>query len=170
MPGWSISRRRVVGLLGGSVALAPAIAKAFTARAEPLSSGLSADGAADRSALLAPLCEGSRLRGWNVTSISPLVGGAVTVALASDDGHAFHLEVLARDGSPLASKPPAQTARFAVFVRNEGDGWVPTVEEQGLAAMALGAIVQRNEGSADASGFLTHAERLAKHGDALLPT
>lgn len=169
MPGRTVSRRRVVGLLGGGVAFAPAIARAFSESATTSSGGLLEE-SADRAALLAPLCEGSKIRGWSIASIGELDQGAVTVELSGDDGHRFRLEVLARDPSPIAPRPPAQTARFAVYVRNGGDGWAPTVEEQGLAAMALGSIIEANEASVSSAGFLTHADRLAKHSASLLKT
>lgn len=172
MPGRTVSRRRVVGIIGGGIALAPAIASALTARASSSSSNdLNAPSAGEHRALLDPLRAGSKLGAWTVASVSPLQEGAITVTLESSEGHSFRLEILARDPSPLAPKPPMQTARFAVYVRNGGDGWAPTIEEQGLAAMALGAIIESNEGSqADAArGFLTHAERFATHRESLLP-
>ena len=51
---------------------------------------------------------------------------------------------------------------------NGGDGRVPTVEEQGLAAMALVQIVERNEARVSTEGFLTQGERLDAHPVALL--
>jgi hypothetical protein len=118
--------------------------------------------------LLAPLARGSRFARWTVARISPLERGSVTVTVHGDDGHEFRLEVLARDRSPLARNAPGTTERFAVYVANGGDGWVPTVEEQGLAAMTLATIIGRNEHAASLEGFLTHAERIARHRDDLL--
>jgi len=48
----------------------------------------------------------------------------------ADPAHVFRLEILARDRSPLAVRPPGETEHFAVFVQNGGDGWSPTAEEQ----------------------------------------
>jgi hypothetical protein len=118
--------------------------------------------------LLRPLEAGSRFAKWTVAQIDPMVGGAVSVKIRSDEQHTFDLEILARDTSALAQKPPAETEKFAVFVVNGGDGWSPTREEQGLAAMTLAKIVEKNEHAVELHGLLTHAERLRHHGDALL--
>ena len=49
-----------------------------------------------------------------------------------------------------------------------GDGYAPTNEEQGLAAMSLAAIVKRNEESVSAAGFLTHEGRFTQHRRSLI--
>lgn len=94
--------------------------------------------------------------------------GAVRVQLEGESGVAFAVEVLARDGSPLAARPPAATEKFALYVSNGGDGRMPTVEEQGLSAMELAQIVQRNEARVSTAGFLTQRERLDAHPTELL--
>jgi hypothetical protein len=162
MPGRTVSRRMVVGLLGSGVVLAPAVTQALGSVTTDTASVHPA------SVLLAPLQKGERVAGFLVASISPLEEGAVTAVLRDDSGRAFKLEILARDASPLAPRPPAETSRFAVYVQNGGDGWVPTVEEQGLAAMALAKIVASNEATVDAQAFLTHAERFARHRESLV--
>lgn len=166
MPG--VSRRLLVGVLGGGALAAPVVAEALAGR-DGKGRAAVPDRAALREAedLLRPLAPGSRFGRWTVAAIEPLERGAVTVVVRDDDGHDFRLEILARDPSPLAPRPPAQTRRFAIHVQNGGNGWAPTVEEQGLAAMTLARFVERNEATATAGGFLTHAERLVRHGDAL---
>jgi len=160
----AVSRRLVVGVLGSGVVAAPVVAEAFTR-----SDGLSAAEVERRTrTLLHPLGPGSRLARWNVLAVHPLERGAVTVDVSGDDGHTFHLEILARDRSPITSRPPGCTERFAVHVCNEGDGWLPTVEEQGLAAMTLATVIASNESEVPAEGFLTHAERIERHGDSLV--
>lgn len=140
-----VSRRWFVGALGAGALATPLRAAAHVA------------------APITPfaLPPGTRIARWIVAAIEPLHRGAVGVVLhtVDDARHRFRLEILARDSSPLAARPPAETQHFAVFVRNGGDGWSPTVEEQGLAAMALAAWIARRETAAAAAGFLTHAAR-----------
>jgi hypothetical protein len=118
--------------------------------------------------LLRPLEAGSRFAKWTVAQVDPLVDGAISVKIRSDEQHTFDLEIMARDTSVVAQKPPAQTEKFAIFVVNGGDGWSPTREEQGLAAMTLAKIVEKNEATVEIAGLLTHAERLRRHAHALL--
>lgn len=169
-----ISRRVLVGFLGGGLAVAPflrgVLGRATDVVASPPATddgeSLASNGLA--LGLLAPLVAGSRFARWTIARVSPLERGALTVVVRGDDRREFSLEVLARDDSPLASRAPGRTARFAVFVANGGDGYVPTVEEQGLAAMTLATLISRNECAALSEGFLTHAERIAQHRDGLL--
>ncbi len=167
MPGRTVSRRMVVGLLGSGVALAPAVGQALAREAS--APGHPSDVG---RALLAPLGPGEKIGRFTVEEIRPLAEGAVTVSVSGEDGAAFQLEILARDASPLAPRAPGETSRFAVYVRNGGDGFAPTNEEQGLAAMALAAIVKRNEASVSegAAGFLTHEQRFSQHRRSLVKT
>jgi hypothetical protein len=169
MPGRNVSRRMVMGVLGSGIAAIPMVAEAFDDEA-PASANRAADApeAHGGAALVAPLKPGSRLARWTMVDVKPVELGAVVVTLRGDDGHDFRVEIMARDTSPVAARPPAQTDRFAMHVCNGGDGWLPTVEEQGLAAMALAQIVASNERTAVVDGLLTHAERIARHRDALL--
>jgi len=147
-----VSRRWVVGVLGAG------------ALAVPLCAGRAGD------VPCAPFAPGERLARWIIADVEPLCRGAVGVVLHSVDDarHRFRLEILARDPSPLAARPPAETQHFAVFVCNGGDGFSPTVEEQGLAAMTLAARIARTEADGKASGFLTHAERIERYPTALV--
>ncbi|MBK9261090.1 MAG: hypothetical protein IPM54_14945 [Polyangiaceae bacterium] len=169
MPGRNVSRRLFVGVMGSGVIATPVVASI------PIAPANAADHEAAElamrssiSRLLHPLAPGARFANWTVAQIDPLVGGAVSVKIRSDEQHTFDLEIMARDTSALAQKPPAETAKFAVFVVNGGDGWAPTREEQGLAAMTLAKILAKNERDVDLPGLLTHAERLRRHADALL--
>jgi hypothetical protein len=118
--------------------------------------------------LIQPLTPGARFGRWTVAEVLPVERGAMTVVARGDDGRPFRLEILARDPSPLAAAPPAETGRFAIFVCNGGDGVKQTVEDEGLAAMTLATFVRANEHRFDATAFLTHAERIAEHPTALL--
>jgi hypothetical protein len=167
MPDHPVSRRMVVGALAGGVvgarvlsALSPAMPSSeVDERASP---------PVPERHLLAPLAVGAHLLGWEVVAIDPVAMGTMRVQLRGENGVAFSVEVLARDTSPLAQKPPAATERFAIYVNNGGDGRMPTVEEQGLAAMALAQVVAQNEAQVSAAGFLTHRGRIAAHPVALL--
>ncbi|MCK6586065.1 MAG: hypothetical protein HUU21_31320 [Polyangiaceae bacterium] len=165
MPGRTVSRRMIVGLLGSGVALAPAVGHALAG--EALAPSPESDVG---KALLAPLAPGDTIGRWKVEAIRQLDEGAVTIAVSGGDRRSFELEILARDPSPIAPRAPGETSRFAIFVRNGGDGFVPTDEEQGLAAMALAEIVRRNEAKVSAEGFLTHEGRFTKHRRSLVKT
>ncbi len=167
MPDLSVSRRTVaIALAGGALGAKLASIDSF-APAHDDDDATGAQAPAER-ALLSPLTVGARLLSWEVVAIEPVELGAVRVRLRGDDDTTFGIEIMARDRSPLASRPPAQTDRFALYVSNGGDGRSPTAEEQGLAAMALVQIVARNEAHVSTEGFLTHAERIAEHPVALL--
>ena len=152
MASGKVSRRWVVGALGAG------------ALAMPLLAGRTGE---PNSAVLTP---GERLARWIIADVEPLHQGAVGVVLHSvdDASHRFRLEIMARDSSPLAARPPVETRHFAVFVCNGGDGFSPTVEDQGLAAMTLAARIARSELPAHAEGFLTHAERIARYPETLV--
>ena len=187
MPGRNVSRRLFVGVMGSGVIATPAVASLSASPANAAEHEAAYVAMRERIAqLLRPLEAGSRFAKWTVAQVDPLVDGAVSVKIRSDEQHTFdlgfgakgaagdpkpqmfELEIMARDNSALAQKPPAQTAKFAIFVVNGGNGWSPTREEQGLAAMTLAKIVEKNEHAVELSGLLTHAERLRRHANALL--
>ena len=153
MPG-TISRRNVVGMLG-AVGAAGAL-------------GVEAPAFARGAALVDPIAVGARFGRWKVVAIHEVEEGALRVDVSGEDGHVFVIEILARDPSPLAPQPPAATEGLALYVRNGGDGWSPTVEEQGLAAMALAQVLASQGKGAAVSGLLTHGERVVSHGAKLL--
>ncbi|MEZ4297699.1 MAG: hypothetical protein R3B70_22270 [Polyangiaceae bacterium] len=164
-----VSRRTVaIALAGGALGAKLASLDApATIDAQSSIAGAEA-GAPPERTLLSPLTEGSRLLDWEVVAIEPKTLGAARVQLRGGSDIAFAVEILARDPSPLAPRPPAATGQFALFVSNGGHGHMPTAEEQGLAAMALAQIVERNEHAVSTDGFLTHAERIAVYPMALL--
>jgi hypothetical protein len=168
MPDQPVSRRTVAIALAGSAASAK-LASALAPVGAPDDIGETAGaGAQPGRTLLSPLAVGSRLLSWEIVAIDPIEMGAQRVHLRGDSGVTFGIEILARDRSPLASQPPACTEHLALYVSNGGDGRMPTVEEQGLAAMALAQIVARNEAHVSTEGYLTHAGRIAEHPVALL--
>lgn len=154
-----MSRRLVVGVLGAG-ALAVPLRAAHAA----------GEIAVPASTRPLPLVSGERIARWIIADVEPLRRGAVGVVVhtVNAEYHRFRLEILARDRSPAAVRPPAETEHFAIFVENGGDGWSPTVEEQGLAAMTLAARIARIESPEHSHGFLTHAARLAQHTASLV--
>ena len=158
MPG-RITRRSAMGLLGAS-GLAGALS---TGMADVASVG-SADAAVD--AKPDALRAGARFGRWTIAAVHAVERGALRVDVREQDGHEFALEILARDPAP-SSRPPAQVGELAIYVCNGGDGWLPTVEEQGLAAMTLGRLLEKHEQTGAIAGLLTHAERVVAHGDVL---
>lgn len=170
MPGSNVTRRLFVGVVGSGVISAPIVASLSASpaiAADENSAGMTMSQRLAR--LIAPLEVGAQFARWTIVQLEPVVDGAVRVKVRSNDNHVFTLEIMARDESALAQKPPAQTAKFAVFVANGGDGWSATDEDHGLAAMTLASIVEKNELAVDLPGLLTHAQRLQNHGHSLLP-
>lgn len=168
MPDQTVSRRTVaIALAGGALGAKLASVDSSIDSFGQAPAGLGDAATAERT-LLSPLTEGSRLLSWEVVAIEPMERGAVRVSLRGEGSASFGVEILARDRSPLAPRPPAHSERFALHVSNGGDGRSPTVEEQGLAAMALAQIVAQNEARVSSDGFLTHSERIAAHRAALL--
>ena len=154
MPG-TISRRSVVGLVGvgglagvlvGQVEGAPAVAQGTAAQEGAL-----------------PLQVGTRFGRWTVSAIHPIREGVLTLDVRDAEQREFALEVMARDPSPLAAQPPAVTDALAVYVRNGGDGWLPTEEEQGLAAMTLAHRLTTAGAGGPIEGLLTHSARVVEH-------
>ncbi len=165
MPG-TISRRSAVGLMGaGSLAgvlgsqLVDAGASAPAATAGSQGARLSAEGLAD----LGPVQVGAQLGRWTVTAVHPVEDGALRIGCKGADEREFVLEVLARDASPLAPRPLATTDGLAVYVCNGGDGWLPTQEEQGLAAMTLANVLSMSGKGGAIASLLTHADRVVTH-------
>lgn len=162
-----ISRRFVVTALGSGIALAPIIARAAVSQASsPVASGdapasSNEPAIAVETALIAPLAVGSKAAGCTLIRIGELAHGAIGLVLTDRSGRDFGVEICARD--PDSPRSPAETDKFQLYVVNEGDGSLPTVEEHGLAAMAIASLIRKNEHAIEASGFLTLNERLARH-------
>jgi len=97
-----------------------------------------------------------------------LNAGAVSVQLSGDDGELFYVDICARDRGHNAPVAPASTDLCDLFVANEGSGHDPTIENQGLAAMALAEVVRSNERDVDMNGMLTLTARLENHGDSVV--
>lgn len=163
-----VSRRFVVTALGSGIALAPVIARStFTqspsATPEPLEEGSSDVSKAPSlgAKLIAPLRVGSTIGGATLLNIGELEQGAIGLVMKDQAGNRFGIEICARDEA--SPRSPGVTEKFQLYVVNEGDGSLPTIEEHGLAAMNIAAIIRRNEESVDTTAFLTLDQRLARH-------
>lgn len=171
-----VSRRFVVGAIGVGAATAAAsvasgaLAKPVIGRAAAKAPGERAQGREAAAppqdepveALVAPLRPGDQLDRWTVEALHPLAGGAASVVLRDAAGQRFQLDLCARDESSSASGP-GQTAHFEILLANHGDGQTSTVEDHGLAAMALAEVVRINEHRVERGGFATLAERKASN-------
>ncbi len=99
----------------------------------------------------------------------PVALGVLHVDVRDKQGREFALELMARDETST-SRPPAEIGALAIYVCNGGDGWLPTVEEQGLAAMTLARLLEKHAQTGPIPGLLTHAARVVAHGDTLNAT
>src|SRR5262245_38980746 len=151
-----ITRRSAVSILGAS------------GLAGVLAGQLSGCDPHERVASAIPLQVGSRFGRWTVSAIHPIEGGTLQIDVRDAQDRAFVLEVLARDPSPLAPVPPATTDGLAIFVRNGGDGWLPTEEEQGLAAMTLAHLLAESGHGGAIAGLPRHSERVVAHHATLM--
>lgn len=152
MPG-TISRRSAMGLLGAGGLAAALVGSA----------GEQAAGAAPSL-----LRQGAEFGRWAIARVHRIERGGLRVDVRERDGQLFALEILARDPSPAVAQPPARTESLAIYVCNGGDGALPTNEEHGLAAMTLAHLLEAEGQGGRIDGLLTHADRLAAHGGALL--
>ena len=170
MPG-RITRRSAIELLGAG-GLAGAM---FTTGSKPMgatvpqsaaTTGATASSPSAGAGVPTALQPGAEFGRWTIAAVHPVERGVLHVDVREKQGHEFALEVLARDPSP-ASRPPAEVGALAIYVCNGGDGWLPTVEEQGLAAMTLARLLDKHDQTGAIEGLLTHAQRVVAHGDVL---
>ena len=149
-----ISRRSAVGAMGagGLAGVLASRMESAPARSQAISGAPSA-----------LVQVGTRFGRWTVTAVHPIEDGALRIGCKGADEREFVLEVLARDASPLAPRPPATTDGLAIYVSNGGDGWLPTAEEQGLAAMTLAHVLSSTGKGGAIDALLTQAERVVTH-------
>ncbi len=109
---------------------------------------------------------GHRLQRWSVVAVHDVTLGAIPVVLAAADGERFQVDVLRRDpSSPASLEGIGRSASLSVFLANQGNGSAPTVEERGLAAMALADALGAREGAGAPipSALLTLRDRRRRH-------
>jgi hypothetical protein len=104
------------------------------------------------------LFTGMRVGRCVVVSVGPIVAGAIPVVLKAPDGSVFGVDVLKHDRfSPGVSR----AGSLAVYLNNGGTGRTASVEEHGLAAMALAKWLARRESlGRPVPSLLTLRERL----------
>lgn len=156
-----VNRRSFVGALGVGAAAAAATsttqAHAAPSRGSlPLTREQQERQAAELASAVAPLGAGSRLGRWSVERVLPVAAGAQSLVLRDEAGRSFQLDVCLR--APGVSSPGG-TERFQVFVANGGDGATATVEDHGLAAMAVAEVIRANEQRLDGSAFRALPDR-----------
>jgi hypothetical protein len=95
---------------------------------------------AEVAELLGDVRVGTMLGRCRVVEVRPLLLGALPIVMETPTGERFQLDVLrAQSSSDGVGRAPG----LAVFVTNGGNGRTRTDETQGLAAMALGAVIAR---------------------------
>jgi hypothetical protein len=167
MSSFNVSRRQWVSMLGVAAVAVPCRSLLAADKVVPQhASGAKGTGVQSTTCpLLAPLQAGSKLGSWTVDAISAVHAGAITVRLRDASGGLFCVDICARDAAVGAKAGPARTARYDLFLANEGDGDRPTNEDHGRAAMALAEIIRTNEHGVQLQGMLTLRDRLSLHRD-----
>ncbi len=99
---------------------------------------------------------GSIVGRWTIAAIHEVHLGGIPVILSDARGQKFQVDVLARDASVRGI---AESTALAFFVANEGNGDKSTVEDHGLAAMALAAVVTRRGAAVVPAGLLSLSAR-----------
>lgn len=114
-------------------------------------------------AFLDGIAPGAAIDRWRVVAVRGVHLGAIAVVMEDADGARFQVDVLRRaDGG--RAEAIARTPSLEVWLSNRGDGATPTVEEQGLGAMALAEVLARREAEgAVVPALLTRDERRARH-------
>lgn len=165
-----VSRRFVVTALGSGVALAPVIARSVVSKIRTQGADSEADAASPNAStepgslgakLVAPLAVGSKIGRCTLDKIGEIKNGALGLLLTDSVGQSFAVEICARDED--SPRSPAETEKFQLYVVNEGNGSIPTVEEHGIVAMGIATIIRQNEDVVDPSAFLTLHQRLTHH-------
>jgi hypothetical protein len=117
------------------------------------------------AATLGTLAAGTQLGQWKVVAVHRETCGGIPIILETE-GQLFQVDVLRRDDA--GPRAPGQSARYSVFVANQGNGQRSTVEVQGLGAMALAQEIARMEARGVAlPELLSLEERLAKFPDGM---
>jgi hypothetical protein len=131
-----LGRRKFLGNVGATAAVLTA--------AKTLAGGANAQtGPGARNALAAAeLRPNARFGTCEVVSVETTEDGAVRVRLADSAGEPFEIELLGYD--PHAPGV-ARAGSLSVYMNNRGRGTAATIEEHGLAAMAIAQNLARAE-------------------------
>jgi hypothetical protein len=137
------------GFLGGvgAAAAGVAVAKLPEAASKATISGAQAGGTAELSRGAGALdalgiTAGTKLHTCTVVQAATTDDGAIAVTMTASGGERFDVELLRHDAQ---TPGVAQAGSLAVYMHNRGRGVTATVEEHGLAAMALAAHLALRE-------------------------
>jgi len=154
-----LGRRKFLGTVGGAAATAAAFGVLGTMGASGI--GQSSQEDLLRAAGVHPQ---ARFGTCRVVQVERTSDGSLGLTLANRAGQRFELELLGHDAS---APGVAGAGSLAVYVKNQGHGATATVEEHGLAAMALARHLARHEaGGARLPVLPTLSERRAGAGSA----
>ena len=110
------------------------------------------------AALFGDRVAGGRIGDCRIERVYGLHQGAIPVVMTCSAGTRFQVDILRRDGSGPSGV--GNTDSLSVYIANHGDGHAPTVESQGLAAMALAAVLAERD--ALPPGLLSLSQRRAR--------
>ena len=112
-------------------------------------------------ALFGGLRGGTRLGPYVVEAVHGLLLGAIPVVLRGADQERFQLDVLRRG----TTSGVGNSAGLSVFLVNKGNGSQRSVNDHGLAAVALAALLAKREaaGAEAPAALLTLEQRAAQH-------
>jgi hypothetical protein len=141
-----LGRRKFLGTVG---ATAVALAAARTLRgvgSRPAAIGgkaaLPGGGAAAGALAEAGVRPSARFAGCEILGVERAADGAFGVRFADRSGKPFDVDLLAFDPR---TPGVARAGSLAVYMNNHGNGATATIEEHGLAAMALARHLSRRE-------------------------
>jgi hypothetical protein len=128
-----LGRRNFLGTVGATAAV---LAAARTL------GGAGRTGAGTEPLAAAGVHPKARFGACEVVSLENTKDGAVSVRLADSAGQPFEVELLGYD-----SRTPgvARAGSLGVYLNNKGRGSTATIEEHGLAAMALASHLARRQ-------------------------
>jgi len=131
-----LGRRKFLGTVGATAAVLAA-ARTLTGRG-----GSGGAGTATEPLAVAGVLPKARFGACEVLSLENTQDGAVSVRLADSAGQPFEVELLGYD-----SRTPgvARAGSLGVYLNNKGRGSTATIEEHGLAAMALASHLARRQ-------------------------
>jgi hypothetical protein len=134
-----LGRRKFLGTVG---ATATVLAAARTL-SEP-GGGSGGAGTVSEPLAAAGVLPRARFGACEVVSLESMKDGAVSVRFADSAGRPFEVELLGYD-----SRTPgvARAGSLGVYLNNKGRGSTATIEEHGLAAMALARHLARRQAS-----------------------
>jgi hypothetical protein len=151
----ALNRREVLQFMGfGAAAVGSGAAVLFPREAD---AALPEDLAEDETildmssaqaawALVAPFTAGSAIAGMRLVGVSGVTTtGTVNVRFEKADTSRFTVRICRRDPSPTAPAPVAHTEHYDLFLANGGKGRKRTDEAEGVTAMCLAQVVERNE-------------------------